>query len=173
MFVHFLVVLYLNKDIMCNKKYFFFPSYLTRLCEINWLIDWLIDWLIAHFLRPEESISFIWRRHYCRLKAAIFGPFSRRFWPLSSFLSCHICCDMVPFYLRSHPKDYINVDAFYEQQGVLRTYADPDPRWNPCCDVSPVPKNCLLQNHWTNFSQTLHKVFLGEGSCDNVAVSDF
>ena len=43
MFVHFLVVLYLNKDIMCNKKYFFFPSYLTRLCEINWLINWLID----------------------------------------------------------------------------------------------------------------------------------
>ena len=35
MFIHFLVVLYLNKDIMCNKKYFFFPSYLTRLCEIN------------------------------------------------------------------------------------------------------------------------------------------
>jgi hypothetical protein len=80
-------------------------------CKGVWLID-----LVSYV--PLKNISFIWRRHHYRWRAAKCRPmFSAR-----ESLSCHICCDTGPRFFRSHSKDHPTQSPLTTHKGVWKIY---------------------------------------------------
>ena len=57
-------------------------------------------------------------------------------------LSCHTCWDTGPRFLRCRPSDLPNSVAFYNKDGIPRTYSNPDPHGTICC--SEKRKNQLI-----------------------------
>jgi hypothetical protein len=54
------------------------------------------------------------------------GPFSRE-----GSLSFHTCCDMGPWFSRSHPKDSPILSPLATHMGMWRIYSYPDPHGSP------------------------------------------
>jgi hypothetical protein len=77
---------------------------------------------------PHKNVSFIWRHHHCRWRAAKFKPMlgAQSLWAGRGVsLSCYTCCKTRPRIFRSHPKD-----SPFEQGGVsLSCYT--------CCNTRP------------------------------------
>ena len=70
--------------------------------------------------RPLENITLLERRHHCDEGLQKSGLCSApTILNSDGSLSCHICCDMGPRFLRSRPRDRPKLVTFFDKQGVL------------------------------------------------------
>ena len=103
-----------------------------KLVIIYFVPLWLIDWyfisftarlkIIIHLYGLETSYHCLWGMQNV---GTCFAPTAIKSRKVT--LLCHICFNMGPWFLRSHSKNGPNLVSLYDNQGILRTYSNPDP----------------------------------------------
>lgn len=91
----------------------------------------MIDWLIFYIVYSKlENILIIWRHLIIACEGmqnvgTCFAPTAIKSREVT--LLCHICFNMGPSFLRSHSMNGLSLVSLYYNQGILRTYSNPDP----------------------------------------------